>query len=103
MFFGCRPRPQQDNQQAMAEQRSKYQQKIISGFYKNRGALGLQRLSELVTDLYLAEGKKREQVWGQLEAAMKNAGVKDDRIKHLRAKNDPQLVAKLVEELMAKQ
>jgi hypothetical protein len=86
----------------MAE-RSKYQQKIISGFYKNRGALGLQRLSELVTDLYLAEGKKREQVWNQLQAAMKNAGVKEQRVKHLREQDDPQLVAKLVEELMAKE
>jgi hypothetical protein len=86
----------------MAEERSKHQQKIISGYYKNRGALGLQRVSELVTDLYLAEGKQREQVWGQLAAAMKNAGVKEPRIKQLREQDDPQLVAKLVEELMAK-
>ena len=87
----------------MAQERSKYQQKIISGYYKNRGALGLQRLSELVTDLYLAEGKKRAQVWNQLQSAMKNAGVKEQRIKHLREQDNPQLVAKLVEELMAKQ
>ena len=87
----------------MPEERSKYQQKVISNYYNNRGALGLQRLSELVTDLYLAEGKKREQVWNQLQAAMKNAGVKPDRIKHLREQDNPQLIAKLVEELMAKQ
>lgn len=87
----------------MPQERSKHQQKIISGYYQNRGALGLQRLSELVTDLYLSEGKKRDQIWTQLEAAMKNAGVKDQRIKHLREQDDPQLVAKLVEELMAKQ
>ncbi len=86
----------------MTQERSKHQQKIISGYYKNRGALGLQRVSELVTDLYLAEGKKREQVWGQITAAMKNAGVKPNRIEHLREQDDPQLVAKLVEELMAK-
>ena len=85
------------------EERSKHQQKIISNYYNNRGALGLQRVSELVTDLYLAEGKKREQVWSQLTAAMKNAGVKEQRVQHLREQDDPQLVAKLVEELMAKQ
>ena len=41
------------------KERSPYQQKIIKNYYKNRSALSHQRLSELVTDLYLAEGKKR--------------------------------------------
>ena len=38
----------------MAE-RSKYQQKVIKNYYDNREAISLQRLSELVTELYLAE------------------------------------------------
>ena len=40
----------------MAE-RSKHQQKIIKNYYQNREAISLQRLSELVSELYLAEGK----------------------------------------------
>ena len=42
----------------MAE-RTKFQQNIIKNYYKNQDAISLQRLSELVTNLYLAEGKGR--------------------------------------------
>ena len=34
-----------------------YQRKIIERYYKNFDAITFQRLSELATDLYLAEGK----------------------------------------------
>jgi hypothetical protein len=82
---------------------SKYQQKIIKNFYDNREAISLQRLSELVTELYLAEGKARERQWKFIDVALKKLGLPADRIEHLRKKDDPKLLAKLVEELMAKQ
>ena len=84
----------------MDRQYSKNVQAKIRAFYDNREAIGLQRLQELVTELYLAEGKKREKTWGQIEKALEKSGVKPDRIAHLRQKDDPQLLAKLVEELM---
>ena len=86
----------------MAE-RSSYQQKIIKNYYNNRGAIGLQRLSELVTELYLAEGKKREKVWGQVISALEKLEVKPARIEHLKQKDNPELVAKIVEEIMKSQ
>jgi len=85
----------------MAE-RSKYQQKIIKNYYDNRGAMSLQRLSELVTELYLAEGKKREQQWKYIVGALENLKIKPQRIARLREQDDPTLLAKLVEELMGK-
>jgi hypothetical protein len=45
----------------MAE-RSRYQEKIIKNYYQNRENIAVQRVQELITDLYLAEGKKREKV-----------------------------------------
>jgi hypothetical protein len=87
----------------MAPERSKYQQRIIKNYYQNRGAISLQRLSELVTELYLAEGKGRERQWGYIIGALQKLGIPDERIEHLRKKDDPKLLAKLVEELMAKQ
>jgi len=81
---------------------SKYQQNVIKNYYDNRDAKALQRLSELVTELYLAEGKKREQQWKYIIAALEKLGLKQQRIDHLREKDDPALLAKLVEELMAK-
>jgi hypothetical protein len=82
---------------------SKHQQKIIRNYYENRGAISLQRLSELVTELYLATGKGREQQWKYIVGTLQKLGLPDERIAHLRQQDNPALLAKLVEELMAKQ
>ncbi len=84
----------------MAE-RSRHQQRIIKRYYDNREAISLQRLSELVTELYLAEGKGRDRQWKYIIAALEKLDVKPSRIAHLRDQDAPQLLAKLVEELMA--
>ena len=85
----------------MAE-RSKHQQKIIKNYYENREAISLQRLSELVTDLYLAEGKSRQKQWKNIAGALAKLKVPASRIEHLVQSDDASLVAKLVEELLAK-
>src|SRR3954468_3050463 len=87
----------------MDKKYSKFQQKVIKNFYDNREAISLQRLSELVTELYLSEGKARERQWKFIVGALKKLGLPEQRIEHLRKKDDPKLLAKLVEELMAKQ
>jgi len=87
----------------MDKKYSKHQQRIIKNYYENREAISLQRLSELVTDLYLAEGKARERQWKYIIASLEKLGLPEERIEHLRTKDDPRLLAKLVEELMAKQ
>ena len=82
---------------------SKYQQRVIKNYYENRDAISLQRLSELVTELYLAEGKARERQWKYIITALEKLGLPKARIEHLRKMDDPKLLANLVEELMAKQ
>lgn len=87
----------------MGKKYSKYQQNIIKNYYENRESISLQRLSELVTELYLAEGKNREKQWKYIVGALEKLALPKDRIEHLRKKDDPRLLAELVEELMAKQ
>jgi hypothetical protein len=87
----------------MDKKYTKYQQNIIKNYYENRESISLQRLSELVTELYLAEGKGREKQWKYIVSAMEKLGLPKDRIEHLRKKDDPRMLAELVEELMAKQ
>jgi hypothetical protein len=53
--------------------------------------------------LYLAEGKARERQWKYIEGVLPKLGLSADRIAHLRKQDDPKLLAKLVEELLAKQ
>ena len=76
---------------------SKYQQNVIRRYYENRDSIGLQRAQELVTELYLAEGKKRQKVWDSLANHMEKAGFIAEQIEHLRAQDDPALVAKALE------
>ncbi len=79
-----------------------YQQKIIKRYYDNQDTLQLQRLAELVGELYLTEGKKREGVWKRVIAAMQKLGIPQARIDHLRAQDNPALIAGVVKELEGK-
>jgi hypothetical protein len=81
---------------------SPHQQKIIKRYYSNQDAIQLQKLGELVTELYLAEGKKRAKVWGSVVLAMQKLGVPQSRIDHVVKQDDPKLVANLVTELQGK-
>ncbi len=85
----------------MAE-RSKYQQKAIKNFYDNREGIALQRAQELVTELYLSEGKGRAKHWKSLATHLQALGIKPAQIEHLQEQDNPELVAKLVQELMQK-
>ncbi|MDX1944515.1 MAG: hypothetical protein SFU86_03840 [Pirellulaceae bacterium] len=82
---------------------TKFQRKVIQNYYDNRDTLALQRVQELVTELYLSEGKKRQKHWESLALHLGKLGVKADVISHLRNQDKPELVASLVQKLMEKQ
>jgi hypothetical protein len=79
-----------------------YQQKIIKRYYDNQQSLGRQRLAELVSELYLSTGKKRERVWTQVVAAMQKLRIPQERIDHLRKQDNPALIAEVVKHLEGK-
>jgi hypothetical protein len=85
----------------MLEDYTRHQQGIIKRYYRNLDKIQVQRLSEMVTELYLAEGKKRDKLWQSAAAAMRKLEVPQVRIDHLSAKEDPALLAALVKELMS--
>jgi hypothetical protein len=78
-----------------------YQQKIIKRYYQNYDAIKLQRLSELATELYLAEGKKRDRLWTQVEESLRKLEFPETRIAHLLHKRDPALLVGILKELGA--
>jgi hypothetical protein len=79
-----------------------YQQKIIKRYYNNQDTIQRQRLAEMVTELYLSEGKKRQKVWASIATAMQKLAVPQSRIDHLLKQDNPALVAEVVKELEAK-
>ena len=86
----------------MDRQYSKFQQKAIKNYYDNREAISIQRLGELVTDLYLAEGKGRATKWKQAAAALEKLGVGKSVVDHLVKQDNPALLANIVKELIEK-
>ena len=83
-------------------QRSRYQERIIKNYYENREAIALQRVQELVTELYLAEGKARDKHWKNLANHLEKLGVGKETIDHLIREQNPELVASLVAKLAKK-
>lgn len=81
---------------------TKHQRNIIKNYYENYDNIQLQKLQEQLTELYLAEGKAREKRWKNITSALENLKVPASRIEHLRKSDNPQLVGKLIEELLAK-
>lgn len=86
----------------MDRQYSKFQQKAIKNFYDNRESISIQRLGELVTDLFLAEGKTRATKWKTISTALERLGVPAGEIAQLVKKDDAALLAKKVSELSGK-
>ena len=80
-------------------ERSKFQKKVIRNYYENRENIAIQRLQELVTELYLSEGKKRQQHWKYVSTHLSNMGVKQQTIDHLVQQDNPELVANLIKTL----
>jgi len=81
---------------------TRYQQSIVKNYYANLDAALLQRLGEQVTDLYLAEGKKREKLWSSITGSLEKLGVPKKRIDLVRGSDDARKLAALVQELLAK-
>ncbi len=79
-----------------------YQQKVIGRYYENFESIKLQRLSELCTEVWLAEGKKKERLWTQVGEILTALKVPQSRIDHVMGKKDPSLLPDLVTEITKK-
>ena len=80
---------------------SNHQKKVISRYYKNRDQIDDQRRSELATDLFLADGKKRIRLWERAEELMLRMKVPQSRVQHVVASDDPALLAEVVKDLQS--
>ena len=83
-------------------QLTRHQQSIVKRYYDNLDTVLLQRVGEQVTDLYLAEGKKRVKLWESVAGSLEKLGVPKSRIEHVRGSDDARQLATLLQELLAK-
>jgi hypothetical protein len=96
------PRPAHYSGPAAMVERTKYQQNIIKRYYDNQDAILTQRLGEQITELYLAEGKARQKQWTKVAGTLEKLKVPKTRIDHVVKADNPALVAKVLEEILAK-
>ena len=74
---------------------SQYQKSVISGYYDNLDTIMLQKLSELVTELYLADTKARkDRLWQRAHKAMIKLKVPPAIVDHIMKKQDVEILAK---------
>ena len=76
-------------------ERSKHQKGVISRYYENLDSIMLQKLQELVTDLYLAGTKKKQkQLWQRVNNAMIKLKIHPEIISHIMKKQNVEILAK---------
>jgi len=80
--------------------RSAYQQRVIRDYYKNQDAIMLQRLGDLVTDLFLAEGKAKARLWKRVGDTLEKLKVPKKQIQHIVQSDNPTLLANLLKQLL---
>ncbi|MDG2149041.1 MAG: hypothetical protein P8N09_05915 [Planctomycetota bacterium] len=79
---------------------SPYQKGVIKRFYEHRDTLALQKLAEIVSDLYVATSEaKIKRTWGRVEKQLLAAGVHKHQAQALVADQDLGALAKLIGEL----
>jgi hypothetical protein len=83
----------------MAGDHSRYQEGVIRRYYEHKDTIALQRLSEIVSDLYLAEGGEAARLWKGARAALEKIAGDDPRTAKVLAAKDVQGLARLVGEL----
>jgi hypothetical protein len=77
---------------------SPYQRKIINNYYKNREGLSLQKLQDLVAELYLAEtDKKRDQLWRRVDKAIAHLEISPRLKEHILSSRNPEILAQNLE------
>jgi hypothetical protein len=79
-----------------------YQESVIKRYYRNRDRVAEQRLGELVSEIYLAAGKKRDRLWERAASALAQVGMPQSRIDHILETRDPALLAGVMKELQGK-
>jgi len=81
---------------------SPHQRKIIERYYDQRDVIMLNKLSEIVTELYLETSEKKlASLWGRAKKAMVNLKVPPGIIEHLCEKRNAAVLARHVRDWTA--
>ncbi len=87
---------------AKGQHLSRHQQGIVRRYYEHMDTIALQKLGELVSDLYLADTpKKSEQLWKRVETALGRIASEEKDVRATLQSRDVTKLAELVNDLAA--
>lgn len=87
---------------ASGQEYTKHQHGIINRYYEHVDTIALQKLGEIVSDLYLAEGGSATKLWNSARQALARLAPADDpRVRSVLSVRSAAGLAKLVTELSA--
>jgi hypothetical protein len=76
------------------------QKKIIERYYEHHDTIQTDKLSQIVSDLWLAEaGTNTTKLWGKAQIALMRMGVDANRVANVVGKRDVEALAALVKEV----
>lgn len=84
---------------AKGQHLSSYQRGIVKRYYEHIDTIALQKLGEVVSDLYLATPAKAGKLWDSARAALQKTGADPKDFEKIVAARDLQGLARLVNEL----
>ena len=83
----------------MARDLTSHQKNIVKNYYQNLDTIMLQKLGELVTELYLAEtAKKKDALWKRADKAMTKLKIAPDIHTHIMSRRSVEILAKNLQE-----
>lgn len=81
---------------------SRYQQGVVKHYYENRDTVSLQKLGEIVSDLFLCEDpKKTAKLWDRAAKALVHTDAQPGSVKKILADQDVAGLSQLVNQLSA--
>lgn len=85
---------------AKGQHLSGYQRGIVKRYYEHQDTVSTQKLSELVSEIYLATGEKQaEKLWKSVELALNKTPAEPARIATILATRDVKELARVVADL----
>ena len=73
------------------------QQQIVKRYYEHKETIHANKLSEIVSELWLTEGKKaQEKLWGRAQVALMRMGIDAKQVANVMGQHDIEALAKLV-------
>ena len=85
---------------AKGQDLTKHQRGIVRRYYEHRDTIALQKLSEIVSDLWVCDSEKKSAaLWKSAATALKNAGADPARAERILAAKNLKALADLVQEL----